>query len=38
LLSGKSGRQKRSYATNPVMAPGDVRRLKQSLGNIGNLR
>lgn len=38
LLSGKSARQKRSYATNPVMAPGDVRRLKQSLGNIGNLK
>lgn len=34
LLSGKSARQKRVLATNPVMAPGDVRRLKQQLANI----
>jgi len=34
LLSGKSGRQKRVLATNPVMAAGDVRRLKQQLANI----
>ncbi|GAA4880988.1 50S ribosomal protein L35 [Paenibacillus vulneris] len=34
LLSGKSARQKRVLATNPVMAAGDVRRLKQQLANI----
>ncbi|MCZ8512615.1 50S ribosomal protein L35 [Paenibacillus filicis] len=34
LLSGKSARQKRVLGTNPVMAPGDVRRLKQGLANI----
>jgi large subunit ribosomal protein L35 len=34
LLSGKSARQKRVLGTNPVMAAGDVRRLKQQLGNI----
>ena len=31
LLSGKSGRQKRVLAGNPVMASGDVRRLKQRI-------
>ncbi|WP_028551437.1 50S ribosomal protein L35 [Paenibacillus sp. UNC451MF] len=34
LLSSKSARQKRVLATNPVMAAGDVRRLKQQLANI----
>ncbi|MCQ6559033.1 50S ribosomal protein L35 [Paenibacillus mendelii] len=34
LLSGKSARQKRVLATQPLMAPGDVRRLKQGLANI----
>lgn len=34
LLSGKSSRTKRVLSTNPVMAPGDVRRLKQQLSNI----
>ncbi|OXM88324.1 50S ribosomal protein L35 [Paenibacillus rigui] len=34
LLSGKSARQKRVLATNPTMAAGDVRRLKQQLSNI----
>jgi len=34
LLSGKSARQKRVLSTNPVMAAGDVRRLKQQLANI----
>ncbi|MCS7462983.1 50S ribosomal protein L35 [Paenibacillus doosanensis] len=34
LLSGKSARQKRVLASNPVMAAGDVRRLKQQLANI----
>ncbi|TBL69307.1 50S ribosomal protein L35 [Paenibacillus thalictri] len=34
LLSGKSARQKRVLAGNPVMAAGDVRRLKQQLANI----
>jgi large subunit ribosomal protein L35 len=34
LLSGKSARQKRVLGTNPTMAPGDVRRLKQQLANI----
>jgi large subunit ribosomal protein L35 len=31
LLSGKSARQKRVLGTNPVMADGDVRRLKQQI-------
>ncbi|SCW79918.1 large subunit ribosomal protein L35 [Paenibacillus tianmuensis] len=34
LLSGKSARQKRVLGTNPVMHPGDVKRLKQQLANI----
>jgi large subunit ribosomal protein L35 len=34
LLSGKSGRQKRVLAGQPLMAPGDVSRLKQGLANI----
>jgi large subunit ribosomal protein L35 len=34
LLSHKSARQKRVLAGNPVMAAGDVKRLKQQLGNI----
>ncbi|GGD48205.1 50S ribosomal protein L35 [Paenibacillus nasutitermitis] len=34
LLSGKSARQKRVLATQPLMAAGDVRRLKQGLGNL----
>jgi len=34
LLSGKSKRQKRVLGTNPVMAPGDVKRLKQGLANL----
>ncbi|QHT62725.1 50S ribosomal protein L35 [Paenibacillus lycopersici] len=34
LLSGKSARQKRVLATNPVMAAGDVKRLAQGLANI----
>jgi large subunit ribosomal protein L35 len=34
LLSGKSKRQKRVLSGNPVMSPGDVKRLKQSIGNI----
>jgi large subunit ribosomal protein L35 len=34
LLSHKSKRQKRVLAGNPVMASGDVRRLKQQLANI----
>lgn len=31
LLSGKSARQKRVLGTNPVMADGDVKRLKQQI-------
>lgn len=31
LLSGKSARQKRVLRGNPVMAPGDVKRIKQML-------
>ncbi|MDQ1911697.1 50S ribosomal protein L35 [Paenibacillus sp. GD4] len=31
LLSGKSARQKRVLGTNPVMAEGDVKRLKQQI-------
>lgn len=34
LLSGKSPRQKRVLATNPVMSSGDVKRLKQQLDLI----
>ena len=34
LLSGKSPTQKRVLSTNPVMAPGDVSRLKQQLSLI----
>lgn len=34
LLSGKSARQKRVLGTNPVMASGDVKRLKQGLSNL----
>ncbi|NEW07210.1 50S ribosomal protein L35 [Paenibacillus sp. SYP-B3998] len=34
LLSGKSARQKRVLGTNPVMAKGDFKRLKQQLANI----
>ncbi|CAH0122029.1 MULTISPECIES: 50S ribosomal protein L35 [unclassified Paenibacillus] len=34
LLSGKSNRQKRVLCTQPVMAPGDVKRLKQGLANL----
>lgn len=34
LLSGKSARQKRVLGTNPVMAKGDVKRLKQALSNL----
>jgi large subunit ribosomal protein L35 len=34
LLSGKSARQKRVLATQPLMAPGDASRLKQGLANL----
>jgi large subunit ribosomal protein L35 len=34
LLFGKSGRQKRVLAGHPVMAPGDVSRLKQGLSQL----
>jgi large subunit ribosomal protein L35 len=34
LLSHKSKRAKRVLAGNPVMATGDVKRLKQQLANI----
>ncbi|XEC93684.1 50S ribosomal protein L35 [Paenibacillus tarimensis] len=34
LLSGKSGRQKRVLAGQPLMAPGDVSRLKQGLDQL----
>ncbi|MFX3635067.1 MAG: 50S ribosomal protein L35 [Candidatus Pristimantibacillus sp.] len=34
LLSHKSGRQKRVLASQPLMAAGDVNRLKQSLANL----
>jgi large subunit ribosomal protein L35 len=34
LLSHKSKRAKRVLAGNPVMASGDVKRLKQQLANI----
>ncbi len=31
LLSGKSARQKRVLSGNPVMHPGDVKRMKQQI-------
>lgn len=34
LLSHKSKRQKRVLGTSPMMAAGDVRRLKQGLANL----
>lgn len=34
LLSHKSKRAKRVLAGNPVMATGDVKRLKQGLANL----
>lgn len=34
LLSGKSARQKRVLATQPLMASGDIKRLAQGLANI----
>ncbi|HUC93440.1 MAG TPA: 50S ribosomal protein L35 [Paenibacillus sp.] len=34
LLSGKSGRQKRVLNNQPLMASGDVARLKQGLSQI----
>jgi large subunit ribosomal protein L35 len=34
LLSSKSKRQKRVLAGNPVMAAGDVKRMKQQLANL----
>ncbi|MFC4776870.1 50S ribosomal protein L35 [Paenibacillus sp. GCM10023252] len=34
LLSGKSGRQKRVLAGQPLMASGDVKRLQQGLNNL----
>jgi len=34
LLSHKSSRQKRVLASQPIMAAGDVRRLKQGLSNL----
>ncbi|WP_068503789.1 50S ribosomal protein L35 [Paenibacillus kribbensis] len=34
LLSHKSKRAKRVLGTNPEMAPGDVKRLKQGLANL----
>lgn len=34
LLEKKSARRKRNLSTNPVMAAGDVRRLKQSLAQL----
>jgi large subunit ribosomal protein L35 len=34
LLSAKSKRQKRVLAGNPVMAAGDVKRMKQQLANL----
>ncbi|MFB9325230.1 MULTISPECIES: 50S ribosomal protein L35 [Paenibacillus] len=34
LLSGKSGRQKRVLAGQPLMAAGDVRRIQQGLANL----
>ena len=34
LLSGKSGRQKRVLAGQPLMASGDVKRLQRGLDNL----
>lgn len=34
LLSHKSKRAKRVLNGNPIMAPGDVRRLRQGLANL----
>lgn len=34
LLSHKSGRQKRNLATHPLVAAGDVNRMKQALSNL----
>ncbi len=34
LLQHKSARQKRVLSTQPLMAPGDVRRLKQGLAQL----
>lgn len=34
LLSHKSVRQKRVLEGQPIMAPGDVKRLKQGLSNL----
>lgn len=34
LLEKKSARRKRALSTHPVMAAGDVKRLKQSLSNL----
>jgi len=34
LLSHKSKRTKRVLSTSPVMAAGDVRRIKQQLANL----
>ncbi|WP_128896157.1 50S ribosomal protein L35 [Longirhabdus pacifica] len=34
LLSGKSPRQKRDLGKHPIMAAGDVKRLKQQLNNL----
>lgn len=34
LLEKKSSRRKRSLRSHPVMAAGDVKRLKQSLSNL----
>jgi large subunit ribosomal protein L35 len=34
LLSHKSGRQKRVLGSQPMMAQGDVNRMKQQLANL----
>ncbi|OJF18257.1 MAG: 50S ribosomal protein L35 [Bacillaceae bacterium G1] len=34
LLEHKSGRQKRVLSSQPLMAKGDVRRLRQQLANL----
>lgn len=34
LLSHKSNRAKRVLSTNPIVAAGDVRRMKQQLNNL----
>ncbi|EFU39072.1 ribosomal protein L35 [Paenibacillus vortex V453] len=34
LLSHKSKRAKRVLSNSPIMAPGDVKRLKQGLANL----